>query len=216
MSPELNHPEIMVAGSMTLVVGLTGGIGSGKTQVSDQLANKGITIVDADVVAREVVEPGMPALAAIADYFGSQVLDDQGQLRRDQLRQIIFADENAKAWLEGLLHPLIRQSILQQLHGAQGPYVVLVSPLLLETNQREIANLIVVVDAEPEQQVSRASQRDNNSSSQIEAIMAKQMDRRQRQQQGDIMLDNSGDLSYLQQQVDQLHLQLLDRAKQHA
>ena len=216
MSPELNHPEIMVAGSMTLVVGLTGGIGSGKTQVSDQLANKGITIVDADVVAREVVEPGMPALAAIADHFGSHVLDDQGQLRRDQLRQIIFADESAKAWLEGLLHPLIRQSILQQLHGTQGPYVVLVSPLLLETNQREIPNLIVVVDAEPEQQVSRASQRDNNSSSQIEAIMAKQMDRRQRQQQGDIMLDNSGDLSYLQQQVDQLHLQLLDRAKQHA
>lgn len=206
----------MVANTMTLVVGLTGGIGSGKTQVSDQLANMGITIVDADVVAREVVEPDMPALATIADHFGSHVLDDQGQLRRDQLRQIIFADENAKAWLEGLLHPLIRQSILQQLHEAQGPYVVLVSPLLLETNQREIANLIVVVDAEPGQQVSRASQRDNNSSSQIEAIMAKQMDRHQRQQQADIVLDNSGDLTHLQQQVDNLHLQLLDRAKQNA
>lgn len=201
---------------MTLVVGLTGGIGSGKTQVSDQLGAKGITIVDADVVAREVVQPGMPALVAIAKHFGPQLLDDQGRLRRDQLRQIIFADEAAKLWLEGLLHPLIRQSIMQQLQASQGPYVVLVSPLLLETDQREIPDVMVVVDAEPGQQVSRASQRDNNSSSQIEAIMAKQMDRQQRRQQADILLDNSGDLAHLQQQVEKLHLQLLDRAQQNA
>ena len=201
---------------MTLVVGLTGGIGSGKTQVSDQLSSKGITIVDADVVAREVVEPGMPALATISEHFGTHLLAEDGSLRRDQLRQIIFADEEAKLWLEGLLHPLIRQSILQQLSDAQGPYVVLVSPLLLETNQREIPQVMVVVDAEPSQQVGRASARDNNTADQIEAIMAKQMDRQQRCQQADIIVDNSGDLNYLQQQVEDLHQQLIDRAKQHA
>lgn len=201
---------------MTLVVGLTGGIGSGKTQVSDQLARKGITIIDADVVAREVVEPGMPALATISEHFGAHLLDAKGSLRRDQLRQIIFADEKAKLWLEGLMHPLIRQSILQQLGDAQGPYVVLVSPLLLETNQREIPQVIVVVDAESSQQVSRASARDNNTADQIEAIMAKQMDRQQRCQQADIIVDNSGDLKNLQQQVEDLHEQLVDRAKQYA
>lgn len=201
---------------MTLVVGLTGGIGSGKTQVSDQLAAKGITIVDADVVAREVVAPGTPALGLIAEHFGRQMLDPQGGLRRDQLRQIIFADEQAKQWLENLLHPLIRQSILQQLTVAQGPYVILVSPLLLETDQRQLADLMLVVDAEPSQQLDRASARDHNSKRQIEAIMAKQMDRQQRLQQADMVIDNSGDLPHLQQQVEDLHRQLLDRAQANA
>ncbi len=201
---------------MTMIVGLTGGIGSGKTQVSDQLAGKGIVVVDADVVAREVVAPGMPALQAIAEHFGEQMLDAQGQLQRQLLRQLIFADEQAKAWLEALLHPLIRVSIVQQLQQADSPYVLLVSPLLLETDQQGLADTIVVVDAQPDQQVARASQRDNNDASQIAAIMAKQMDRQTRCQQADMLIDNSGDLGFLQQQVDDLHRQLLDRAKHHA
>ena len=193
---------------MTYVVGITGGIGSGKTQVTDILAGFGVTVVDADVVAREVVAPGMPALEAIATHFGPQVLDADGNLQRSLLREIIFSDAQAKAWLEALLHPLIRTTTKAQLDTSSGTYAVLVSPLLLETDQRQLVDQVVVVDAQPQQQLQRASERDNNSNAQIEAIMNKQLSRQERLHGADIVLDNSQSLSYLHEQVVELHTQL--------
>ncbi|HCH25222.1 MAG TPA: dephospho-CoA kinase [Oceanospirillaceae bacterium] len=193
---------------MTYVVGITGGIGSGKTQVTDILAGFGVTVVDADVVAREVVAPGTPALAAIAAHFGPQLLDADGHLQRSLLREIIFSDTQAKAWLEALLHPLIRTTTKAQLQASTGAYAVLASPLLLETDQHQLVDQVVVVDAQPQQQLQRASKRDNNSSAQIEAIMNKQLTRQERLHRADIVLDNSQPLSHLHARVAELHTQL--------
>ena len=198
---------------MTFVVGITGGIGSGKTQVTDLLASLGVTIVDADVVAREVVMPGSEALSEIAAHFGDYMLDAEGNLQRALLREIIFSDSQAKSWLEGLLHPLIRTSIKQQLAAAEGAYAVLVSPLLLETDQQELVDELVVVDAEPQQQLDRASQRDSNAAAQIKAIMDKQLSRQERLNGADRVLDNSQSLSHLREQVMQLHEQLIELAE---
>jgi len=193
---------------MTYVVGITGGIGSGKTQVTDILSGLGVTVVDADVVARQVVAPGMPALEAIATHFGAQVLTADGTLQRSLLREIIFSDPQAKAWLEALLHPLIRATTEAQLAASSGAYAVFVSPLLLETDQRQLVDQVVVVDAQVQQQLQRASQRDNNSNAQIEAIMNKQLSRQERLQGADMVLDNSQSLSHLHDQVIKLHTQL--------
>ncbi len=198
---------------MTFVVGVTGGIGSGKTQVTDLLASLGVTIVDADVVAREVVMPGSVALSEITAHFGDNMLDAQGNLQRALLREIIFSDNQAKTWLEALLHPLIRSSIKQQLAAASGAYAVLVSPLLLETDQQELVDELVVVDAEPQQQMDRASQRDSNAAAQIKAIMDKQLPRQERLDGADRVLDNSQSLSHLHEQVMQLHEQLIKVAE---
>ena len=198
---------------MTFVVGVTGGIGSGKTQVTDLLASLGVTIVDADVVAREVVMPGSVALSEITAHFGDNMLDAKGNLQRALLREIIFSDNQAKTWLEALLHPLIRSSIKQQLAAASGAYAVLVSPLLLETDQQELVDELVVVDAEPQQQMDRASQRDSNAAAQIKAIMDKQLPRQERLDGADRVLDNSQSLSHLHEQVMQLHEQLIKVAE---
>jgi dephospho-CoA kinase len=193
---------------MILKVGLTGGIASGKTQISNVLKSFGVAVIDADVIAREVVAYGSPALTQIADHFGEAVLDDQGFLRRDQLRHIVFTEPAAKAWLEALLHPLIGNRIKQQLQVAQGSYVLLVSPLLLETEQKHWVDQIVVVDAQPQQQCRRVTQRDGDSEAQIAAIMASQMSRQQRLQQAHIVVDNTGDWQALSQGIKQLHQQL--------
>lgn len=194
------------------VVGLTGGIGSGKTVVSNRLQAKGIRVIDADMVAREVVQPGEPALARIQQHFGDEVLTDSGELNRSKLRSIVFANEKQRTWLEQLLHPLIRDRILQQLEESQSSYTLLVSPLLLETDQHLLVNHIVVVDADESQQLSRTRLRDNSSEEQIRAILAAQMSREERRSKADTILDNSGDLVQLEAQVDQLHEQLLQAA----
>lgn len=194
------------------VVGLTGGIGSGKSAVSRRLEAKGITAVDADVVAREVVEPGEAALTKIAAHFGENVIDNQGKLNRAALRELVFADEKKRTWLEQLLHPLIRDRILQQLESAQSPYTLLVSPLLLETDQHLLVNHIVVVDVEEHQQIKRTMSRDNNSEEQVKAILAAQMARQQRLDKADDVVDNTQDMSALDAQIEQLHARLLKQA----
>ena len=191
-----------------MIVGLTGGIGSGKSAVSGYLKQLGVTLVDADNVAREVVLVGSPALTAIVAHFGQQVLMPDGTLNRAALRQSIFSNKVQKDWLEALLHPLISASIDTQLAAACGPYAVLESPLLLETQQHTKVDFIVVVDASEAQQLERASLRDNNSGQQISAIMASQMQRQQRLDRAHWVLDNQKDLSHLQQQVVQLHQHL--------
>jgi dephospho-CoA kinase len=199
---------------MTLKIGLTGGIGSGKTVATRLFANLGIDIVDADQIARDVVHPGQPALSAIADYFGARLLQTDGQLDRNQLRRIIFANPDAKLWLEQLLHPLIDQHIEVQLTRANGLYALMVSPLLLETNQQQLVERVIVVDALPAQQLARTRQRDHDSVQQIEAIMATQMDRQQRLQLADHILCNQHSQQHLMNQVYQLHTTLCKIASQ--
>lgn len=190
---------------MPRVIGITGGIGSGKSAVTAQLESLGIVVVDADLAARVVVEPGRPALKAIEEHFGTDVITPEGELDRAALRKIVFADESQRHWLEQLTHPLIGQEIRQQLENADSPYVVLSSPLLLETAQADLCELIVVVDVDEQTQLSRTMTRDNNDETQVRNIMAAQMSRQQRLEQADRVIDNNGSLESLQQQVEQLH-----------
>ena len=191
------------------VVGLTGGIGSGKTAVSDYFHKLGVDVVDADVVARIVVNPGTPALKKIAQHFGNDLLLSDGSLNRAALRQKVFADPTEKAWLENLLHPLIGQEIDNQLANASSPYVIYVSPLLLETQQNYRCHHILVVDAPVELQVERATARDNNTESMIRRIVKQQMPRAERLQQADDILVNDGDLESLYAKIDRLHQKFL-------
>ncbi len=198
-----------------LVIGLTGGIGSGKTAVSDRLKSNGITIVDADIASRIVVEPGKPALAAISEHFGADMILADGNLDRAAMRQHIFADPAAKQWLESLLHPLIGAEIDRQIQNAKSPYVILVSPLLLETNQRQRCDRILVVDVPVDVQISRASARDNNTPELIKSIIANQMPREQRLGAADDVVSNDGDLASLYQHIDAMHEQYLTLAAQN-
>lgn len=190
---------------MTYIVGLTGGIGSGKTAVSDRFAALGITVVDADVCARTVVEPGKPALQSITDHFGKEVLNPDGSLDRARLRQIVFADEPQRKWLEAQLHPLIFEEMWNQLQAATSPYAILVSPLLVEAGQNALCQRVLVVDTPEDVQLARAIERDANSAEQIKAIMATQASRETRRQQADDLIVNDGSLEKLFQQVDNLH-----------
>jgi dephospho-CoA kinase len=195
-----------------LVIGLTGGIGSGKSAASDRFAHHGIQIVDADVVAREVVAPGTEGLAAIAERHGNDVLLEDGGLDRAALRQLIFADPKEKDWLEALLHPLIRTRIQSQLASAASPYVILSSPLLVETDQRELVDRICVVDVPESVQLQRTMQRDQNDEALVRRIMAAQASRQIRRAQADDVVDNNGTLDALHTTVDTLHHKYLQLA----
>ena len=188
-----------------MIIGLTGGIGSGKSAVSVQLTALGILVVDADQVAREVVLVGSPALHSIAKHFGTQILHHDGCLNRAALRQQIFADKTQRQWLEALLHPLIGVAIKEQLAGATSLYAVLESPLLLETAQHKTTDFVVVVDASESLQRQRACQRDGSTKLQIDAIISSQMPRQQRLDKAHWVLDNQHDLDHLSAQVLKLH-----------
>jgi dephospho-CoA kinase len=198
----------------SLRVGITGGIGSGKSALTDRLARRGVVIVDADVVARRVVEPGTPALAAIAGHFGAQVLQDDGTLDRAALRAIVFNAPEERRWLESLTHPLIGAQLAADLDAAASPYVVLSSPLLLEGSQRDLVDHVVVVDVPETLQVERASARDNNAPGLVRKIMAAQLPREKRLALADTVIDNSGDLAALEQRAEDLHHRLLQLAAQ--
>lgn len=180
------------------IVGLTGGIGSGKSTIARLFAEHGVHWVDADDVAREVVEPGTPALKAIARHFGERILLGNGALNRAQLRTLIFQDEDERQWLEALLHPLIRERLLAQLQPRGShlsdywlPYTLLVSPLLLETDQHELVDRIVVIDVPVEVQVARTVARDTNTEAQIQRIIDAQMPREERRRRADHIIDNT-------------------------
>ncbi len=195
-----------------LRVGVTGGIGSGKTALTDWLSEQGIVIVDADRVAREVVQPGTPALKAIIDAFGEQYLTQDGNLDRAAMRQLVFGDEEKRLLLESITHPQIREALWDQLQRADSAYVVLSSPLLLESGQSEMVDVSVVVDVPEEMQIQRTMARDANDKALVEKIMAAQMRRQKRLQLADIVVDNSGDLSALHDRAALLHETLLNRA----
>ena len=201
---------------MRFVVGVTGGIGSGKSAVTERFESRGITVVDADLAARVVVEPGKPALEAIAGHFGEQLIRADGSLDRAELRRLVFADEVERHWLEQLTHPLIGREIMAQLEASTSPYTILSSPLLLETSQRDLTDCILVVDVPESVQLERTMQRDDNDEAQVRRIMAAQLPRSERLQGADIVLDNSGSLAALDELVEELHKEFLLRAEQHS
>ena len=198
---------------MSLVVGITGGIGSGKSAVTRKFEDRGITVVDADIAARVVVEPGRPALAAIANHFGADILLADGSLNRAALRQRVFSNDAERSWLEQLTHPLIGQEIVDQLEAVTSPYAIFASPLLLETSQRELVELVAVVDVPEDVQLERTMARDDNDEGQVKRIMAAQMKRTERLELADIVIDNSGSLERLESVVEALHVQFLARAE---
>ena len=203
---------------MTYVVGLTGGIGSGKSTIAGLFAELGVPIVDADLVARQVVEKGSPLLAEIAAHFGPEILLKDGTLNRAALREKIFANEMQKHWLNQLLHPAIRHEMLRQLAAQQAPYCIFMVPLLIENNLTALCQRILVIDVLEHTQVERAGQRDNNQVEQIKRIMQSQVSRQERLKYADDVINNNEDLiaglPQLKQKVLDLHhlsLQLAEK-----
>ncbi|AVP82977.1 dephospho-CoA kinase [Aeromonas hydrophila] len=199
------------------VVAITGGIGSGKTTVANQFAELGIEVVDADVIAREVVEPGTPALATIAAHFGSDVITPDGQLNRRRLRERVFTDPQAKGWLNALLHPLIRTEMQRQCAAARSPYCLLVVPLLVENRLTALANRVLVIDVDEATQIERTCRRDGVSREQAQAILAAQASRAERLAAADDVLDNqNGTPAAIKSRILALHETYLAFASQQA
>jgi dephospho-CoA kinase len=189
-------------------VGLTGGIASGKSVVAAELAARGAIIIDADVLAREVVEPGTPALAAIIDRFGMQVVSD-GRLDRARLAQIVFADPLARSDLERIVHPAVRARAAELERAAGAAAVVVhVIPLLVETGQQEDFDLVVTVDVDHETQIHRLMARNGYTRAEAESRIAAQAGREDRMIAADVVLDNTGSLTRLREQIDALWAEL--------
>lgn len=190
-----------------MIIGVTGGIASGKSTVARAFARLGIPWVDADDVAREVVEPGEPALAEIAARFGKPVLNDDGSLNRRALREIVFADPAERRWLESVTHPRIRERLverLEQLQAGGAPYVLLVSPLLFESGQAAMVDRCLVIDVPEAVQIARTAARDDVDEAQARAIVAAQLPRAERLARADDVIDNGGDVAALDAQVQRL------------
>lgn len=199
-----------------MIVGLTGGIGSGKSAAADLFAAKGVELVDTDVLAREVVEPGTPALAAIAERFGDDILGAGGALDRAKLRAIVFAQPAEKQWLEALLHPLINDLLRSRLASFQGAYCLLVSPLLLETAQAALVDRILVIDLDRQEQLQRTLRRDGSTQATVEAILDSQVSREERLARADDIISNHGTLEDLALAVDQQHARYLELSEKTA
>jgi dephospho-CoA kinase len=198
---------------MTMVIGLTGGIGSGKTTVANVFAEYGIDLIDADIIARDVVAIGSVGLARITEKFGNRILLDDGNLDRSQLRTAIFSDPQLKNWLNQLLHPLIRDKMLADIDRATSPYCLLIVPLMIENNLQTLTDRLLVVDVDQQTQIMRTQQRDNVSLEQINNILAAQASRQQRLDAADDIICNNGDNQALLTQVAQLHLHYLALAR---
>ena len=195
-----------------LIIGLTGGIGSGKTTISTLFHELGVPVIDADEIARQIVQPGEFALDEIVETFGREYLTDNGTLNRKSLRELIFSDPAAKNTLEAILHPKIRKTILNQIEKIDAPYVLLSIPLLLERGWKEMVDQVVVVDCPEEQQIERICRRDHLTTNKARAILENQIDRDSRLQAADEIIDNSGNIESLSKRVEELHQQLLQLA----
>ncbi|WP_413527836.1 dephospho-CoA kinase [Rahnella inusitata] len=197
---------------MTYIVALTGGIGSGKSTVAESFARHGVSIVDADIIARQVVAPGEPALDALSSHFGHNILLADGSLNRAVLRECIFSNPVEKEWVNKLLHPLIHAQMQRLIAQAQTPYALWVVPLLIENGLQAQANRILVVDVDPLTQLSRTIQRDGVSREQAENIIASQVGRKKRLACADDIIDNSGGPETIEPRVAQLHSRYLKLA----
>lgn len=190
-----------------LVIGLTGGIGSGKSTVAQLFAAMGVPVIDMDMIAHQVVEPGQPALEQITREFGSDILDDKGRLDRRRLRELIFDSKDKRLRLEAILHPLIRQETQRQLSELDAPYCIVVIPLLLESQQDSLVDRILVIDVPESLQISRTKKRDDISSEAAQKILAAQVDRDSRLAAADDVIDNSVELSQIRDRVSELDQQ---------
>jgi len=193
-----------------LIIGLTGGIGSGKSVASDKFKSLGITVVDADVAARTVVKPGMPALKKIEDYFGSGILTAKGELDRNKLREIIASDPEKREWLESVLHPRIGEQIKKEISESTSAYTLFVAPLLFETNSQEMCSRVIVVDVPTDTQILRTSKRDKVSPDQVRKMVDSQMKREKRLEKADDVLLNIGSMEDLERKVEEMHKKYLE------
>ena len=196
------------------IVGLTGGIGSGKTTVSQFFLNNNIEVINSDAISREVVQPGTNALAKIEERFGAEILTGSKTLNRPRMRSIIFKDEDQKDWLENLLHPLIRDAISHSIACAKSDYVVLESPLLLETDQHKLVDRILVVDISPKTQLERTLARDGGSKDTIKSIIDSQLTRSERLNRADDVINNEQDIQSVQSEFESIHRNYLILARQ--
>ena len=191
---------------MTYCVGLTGGIGCGKTAATEMFAELGADIVDTDIISRELTAAGGRAMPAIADAFGSEYVLPDGSLDRARMRALVFTDAQAKTRLEAILHPLIRETSKARIAAARAPYVVVVVPLLLETGAyRDLLDRIVVVDCDEEQQIARVVARSGLTEDEVRRIMTAQLPRAERLAGANDVLRNDADISSLRRQVERLH-----------
>ncbi|EKM13281.1 dephospho-CoA kinase [Vibrio harveyi] len=201
---------------MAFVIGLTGGIASGKTTVANLFKQQfKIDIVDADIVAREVVEPGTPGLNAIIEHFGTDIVRDDQTLDRAKLREKIFSNPEEKAWVNGLLHPMIREKMIEDLEQVTSDYALLVVPLLVENKLDSLCDRVLVVDVEPQTQISRTVKRDNVSEEQAKAILASQASREQRLALADDVVKNNPNDPDLLLQITDLHEKYLAMCKKN-
>ena len=191
------------------ILGLTGGIGSGKSAAANRFASHGITVIDSDIIARQMVAKGQPALADIIEYFGPSVLTTDGELNRRWLRQRIFDNAADKRWLENLLHPLIRTATQKQIDAVKSIYGVLSIPLLLESNQEHLVDRVLVIDVDEDKQISRSCERDHITANEAKAIMASQLSRHERLARADDVISNNSSLEDLHAEIDNYHQQLV-------
>jgi len=196
-----------------LKIGLTGGIGSGKTTASDQFAALGAGVIDTDLLSRELVEPGQPALADIVAEFGAAMLDSSGRLDRAHLRERVFADGAARRRLEGILHPRIRDEMLARAEHSAAPYVIFVIPLLFETGQQDLVDRVLLIDVPEDLQRSRVTARDQLDDAQITRILQAQTDRATRLRNADDVIRNDSSLDALRAEVTRLHREYLQHRK---
>ena len=196
-----------------LIIGLTGGIGSGKSVASDKFKSLGVAVVDADVASRTVVEPGKPALKEIQDHFGSGIITAEGKLDRNNLREIIATDPEERKWLESVLHPKIGEQITKEISESTSVYTLFVAPLLLDTNSQEMCSRVVVVDVPKDVQIRRTAKRDKVSPNQVEQMVAAQMEREKRLEKADDVLLNNGTIEDLEKQVEELHKKYIQMAE---
>ncbi|WP_440053979.1 dephospho-CoA kinase [Pseudoalteromonas sp. T1lg65] len=195
------------------IVGITGGIGAGKSALTHYLEQQGIIVVDADVVARDVVAPNTEGLKQIVAHFGEQILHADGTLNRAKLREIIFTKDEEKTWLNNLMHPLIRNAMIEQLESATSPYVVLSAPLLFENNLQQYCDKTLLVDVPIEIQVARTCARDNVDETQVHRIIDAQMSREEKQQHADIIINNNRPLDGTLAELAKLHMDFIKQAK---
>lgn len=195
------------------VIGLTGGIATGKSTVSNYFKKLGITVVDADAIAKQVVAPNSLSLGKIKAHFGSLILLDNGELNRAELRKRIFSNEAEKQWLNNLLHPIIREEILKQLHNASGPYVILDAPLLFENHLNKLCDKTVVVDIPTQLQIARGAKRDDVTKEQIKHIIKAQMSRDDKVARANFIIDNAQSLEHTYSQVLAIHKTLLSTSQ---
>ena len=180
-----------------MIVGLTGGIGSGKSAAANFFQNEGITVIDADGLSREVIEEGTPGFASIVEYFGSKIIDSDGSINREHLRKEVFDDDKKKKLLESIIHPLVRDLMVKKIAASKSPYSIVMVPLIFETNSMSNYNRILVIDCDPKIQLERAMLRDNNSKAQIKKIMDSQCSREERISIANDIIPNNDSLENL-------------------